>query len=873
MRPSHILVLLALATATLAQGPRITLEPGVNADRVLTVAVDSSPLVTATAVYWGKDWGWVGTEIAVSPPEADGARPTAFRVADLGISGDGRIVPEGERALRWEWDLRNERDFLEGSDDEPGRKAHGGLAFFLDLTSAARGGCTAEPVLFADGTGWSWEMTTGRTLTVAFAEPLADLYFERGQKTEIRAMFHARGVHAGETPIRMVVTVPEGGSVVTPLAERYAADSSQWPEGVLDPMASPVDLSALNHTPAGRLGFVRAEGEELVYGDGSPARFWGANLQAYSLYVRGEDGKPNRALIERQARRLAQLGFNLVRLTHIDSDWVSPSLIAQGPTSDRIDDASLDGLFTWIAALKEQGIYILLDMITYRPFKPGDNIPAFEELVRHRGRDDGSSLAEGFSYLNPRIEELWRTTSRELVTRVNPYTGLAVKDDPAVMGIMLWNENDLTQHFGNLFLGDKDTPQHREVFLALLEQFAQRTGLDRDELGRTWEPGAAKMLLADLEYAWYRSQIEFLRGLGVKSLVCAGHVWGGGPLFALPSLAAGDVTDCHSYSGPDFLSSDPNAMPNFAHILARSQQAGRPAFCSEYNYEDSTGVARDPFTAIPYVAALASFQGWDAPMLYGYSQDGFGGWNQSLWSSYMHASEMALMPAAALLYRQGHVQAARETLYIAPSREQLFLERTDEFTSRAIRTGMERHRIVIGMPEVPELPWIEPTSPPREARVVSDLDESFLEAGASVTSDTGELTRDWARGVFTVDTPLSQIAVGWLGGEPLGTSDATFAIASPKAGVALSSLDGQPLRSSRRILLSTIARVDPRMPTRTEPVAGTVELTSEVAGLRLIPLSPDGTRKPPIALTREGDRYRVTLPADTGTLWFLLEAE
>ncbi len=596
------------------------------------------------------------------------------------------------------------------------------------------------------------------------------------------------------------------------------------------------------------------------------------NLQAYSLYVRTQDGKPDRALIERQARRLAELGVNLVRLTHIDSDWVEPNLIAPGETTDRLDDASLDGLFTWIEALRAQGIYILLDMITYRPFKPADGIPAFDELVRHNGKQNGSALGQGFNYLNPRVTELWRTTSRELLTRTNPYSGLALKDDPAMMGIMLWNENDLTQHFGNLFLGDKDTPQHRAAFLERLEAFAERTGLDRGELDRTWLPGPSKALLAELEYEWYRGAVEFLRGLGVESLICVGHVWGGGGLYALPSLAAGDVTDSHTYSASDFLSTNPHYTPNFAGVIARSQQAGRPSFISEFNMEDSLGVHRDAFTVAPYIAALGAFQGWDAPMLYGYSQDGFGGWGQSLWSSYSHPSAMALMPAAALLYRQGHVAGAKETLYLDLTPEQLFLTQTDETTSRTIRTGMERHRLVVGMPATPELPWLEPTAAPAGARVVTDLDEDLIPPGNAVTSDTGELSRDWVRGIYTIDTPRTQMALGWLGGEEVATADARFALETPKAGVALSSLDDRPLRQSTRILLSTCGRVDVAAnPVRSELVAGTVELASDEQALVLIPLGPDGTRGTPVALTPENGRYRIALPTAAQTLWFLLE--
>ncbi|HSV72457.1 MAG TPA: hypothetical protein VLH79_01710 [Chthonomonadales bacterium] len=870
---SALALVIALAVAPAAGGaapPVIELEPGVGPERLFVLRADSAEILTATPQFWGPQWRWAGVGVRAQPRRPDGTLPLQWSVDDLGVTGDVEVRAE-PAGLSWSWRLTAARDMLDGPADEPGRRAHGGITFVLNLGSAGRRGCAAEPVLREDRRGWSWEALPGRRVAVTFSEPLEALYFERGQTHVIRASFWSAGVRAGERRIDMRVDLPAGGRAVPPMAERYAADTTDWFADALDPHASFVDLSFLNHRPAGRRGWVRAQGDALVFGDGSPARFWGANLQAYSLYVRGPDGRPDRALIERQARRLAQLGFNLVRITHIDSDWVSPNLIAPGPTTDRLDDASLDGLFHWVKALRDQGIYIFLDMITYRPFAPGDDIPAFEELRLHRPKPEGRALAEGFSYLNPRIEERWRQTSRQLLTRVNPLTGLALKDDPAVMGIMVWNENNLTSHFGNLFLADKNVPWHRARFLERLEAFARRTGLDRAELERTWLPGASKLLLNDLEYTWNKAAADYLRSIGVRALVCVSHVWGGGAVYSLPALQAGDVFDCHTYSTPDFLSTNPRFAGNFAHVMARSQVAGWPAICSEYNMEDAH-TYRDPFTVMPYVAALAAFQGWDAPMLYGYSQDGFGGWSLSMWSSYQHPGLMGLAPAAALLYRRGDVRPARSTVHLDLSGEQLFMQRTDEHTSRSIRTAMERHRLTVGWRAHSALPWLRPVPPPAGALVTTNLDRDFIPPGDSVTSDTGELRRNWMRGIFTVNTPRSQMALGWIGGARLATADATFAIRSPKAGVALSSLDGLPLRRSRRILVSTAARLAGHRPIRTEPVAGVVDLRSEATGLALTPLRADGSRMQSITLRRAAGTWRVELPTTLGTHWFLIES-
>jgi hypothetical protein len=47
-----------------------------------------------------------------------------------------------------------------------------------------------------------------------------------------------------------------------------------------------VDLSFLNarKNPPGKRGFVKAVGDQLMFADNTPVRFWGTNLSAYSLF-------------------------------------------------------------------------------------------------------------------------------------------------------------------------------------------------------------------------------------------------------------------------------------------------------------------------------------------------------------------------------------------------------------------------------------------------------------------------------------------------------------------------------------------------------------------------------------------------------------
>jgi hypothetical protein len=862
-------VLLA-STAVFAAGPaaKIELVPGGEAGAVFVLRCDTAPVIRAVGQSWGESFRWAETDVRTKARLEDGSRPFTWTVADLGISSVGQIRCPQANIAAWNWNLKMSKAIAR---NDPRPHAKGGITFFLDIGSAARRGFGAIPVLKADKTGFTWEVTPGQSVDVTFARPLAELYFEVNQPNQIRASLYAAPVEPGEFGQTMTVTMPDGASVGQTIDERYAWDSAKGFTDAFDVDEWPVDLSYLNDKPAGEHGAVRAKGDHLEFADGTAVRFWGVSLQGASIDPQ-KDGKFDKARIDKQARRLARLGFNIVRFTHMDSWWCQPNLLGgTGPTSDKIDDAYLDAMHYTIAALKKQGIYVQLDMITYRPFYPADNIPGFEDLRKQFPKEHDGALSEGTMYLNPRLRELWRQTTRELLTRVNPYTGLAPKDDPAIASIVTLNENDLTFHFGNALLADKGVPYHNKLFLAKVSEFAKATDLNEQELGVTWLDGPGKLLLNDIQYRWQADAVAFIRDLGFKGPVIAGHIWGM-PISSLPALQAGDVTDAHMYSGPESLSTDPRAVANFMHSMAYTRVADRPTWISEVNMED-TFRQYDTFTVLPYVAALAAFQTWDAPTLYGYSQDGFGGWNIQMWSSYSHPSVLALAPAAALMYRDGHVQPAKKTIYVPLDREQVFYKGLSAENVATLRTAMERHGVCVGLPNVKELTWLEPTTAPPGAEVVTDLDRDFIPPGNVVEADTGEFRRDWTKGVFVVDAPRTQLVMGQCAGQ-WQTADIAWSIASPIAGLSVSALDGRPIRESARLVVCTMGRAAIQKNTViTEPVQARLELQSSLNGLRLVPLKPDGSAMPAVKLSASSGRWTVDLPGNARTHWFLIEAD
>ena len=137
------------------------------------------------------------------------------------------------------------------------------------------------------------------------------------------------------------------------------------------------------------------------------------------------------------------------------------------------------------------------------------------------------------------------------VDHINPFTGLAYKDDPAIVTMLLTNENDATFHYGNNLLPDKNVPWHDGLYMAQAEAFAEKYGLPKSEVWKSWLPGPSKLFLNDLEHQFDDKMIQQLRTLGVKSPIVTTSTFGGNPLSSLPALTAGDMIDAHSYGSTE----------------------------------------------------------------------------------------------------------------------------------------------------------------------------------------------------------------------------------------------------------------------------------------------------------------------------------
>ncbi len=182
-----------------------------------------------------------------------------------------------------------------------------------------------------------------------------------------------------------------------------------------------LDLRSLNETVAGEHGFIglSADGRDFVRGDGQPIRFWAVNTGAHPSNIEG--------LLEDHARFLAKRGGNMARF----HGNIAPK--GDGQRMTDFDAGMRDELWKYVAAMKKEGIYM-----TISPYWAGSVKPKPGWASPREGTD-----MHGLLFFDPELQRAYKEWLRAIYVPVNPYTGIALKDDPAVAIIQIQNEDSL----------------------------------------------------------------------------------------------------------------------------------------------------------------------------------------------------------------------------------------------------------------------------------------------------------------------------------------------------------------------------------------------------------------------------------------------
>ena len=616
-----------------------------------------------------------------------------------------------------------------------------------------------------------------------------------------------------------------------------------------------LDLRGLNEEQSGETGFVRLSdhGDDFVRGDGEPLRFWAVGSDLYRR-------EPEE--MDRHCRFLAKQGGNLVRL------HATVAATNEGAGISDVNEQEIAGIFRFIQAAKENGIYLLIS-----PYYGHHLVPESWKLEGWTGKNPWGAI-----FIEPQMQAAYRAWMRELYTRVNPHTGLAIKDDPTVAMLQVHNEDSmLFWTFAKIPDGAKEK-LGRAFADWLEEKYGSLAGAQRaweghvdkeDDLadGRVrffdtyhltqeWKEGLALRIRDQLQFIgehqrrFYAEMGRYLReDLGCRQLLNATN-WRTANDLKLKEVerwtyAALDFDAENEYYGSDYQHKGENQGYRIdpGHYLVNESclhkpleltanfkmQVGHPFIATETSWKHPNLYQSEGPWLIGAYQSLNGLDGvcWfsaDAPTWQLDTRRMFWPVGDSHATSKWSCSTpmlVGMFPANALLYRRGYLQQSDPVVHEERSLEQLWNREppiiddneiyganqraVEELGATRREDGrVSRAAFLVGRVEM------KLGGDPERTRIV-DFAPQLDDEQQTIRSLTGQLTWNYGDGLCRMDAPQAQGVVGFLqaAGGRFELSDVTIESGNEYAAVSVVSLDGEPLKSSGKVLIQvgTTARL------------------------------------------------------------------
>ena len=594
-----------------------------------------------------------------------------------------------------------------------------------------------------------------------------------------------------------------------------------------------VNMRHLLPAPAGKDGRIRVEGGHFVNDRG--------RVRLHATNLTGPANFPTHGEADRLAARLARFGINCVRLHYFDSYYLRNHfmLSAQagiidesGDTRRKFDAAQRDRMDYLVAQFKKRGIYVNVNLHVARALGEADGIP--------RGATDRN---KGFNQFYPPLIALQKEYAKELLSHVNPYTGMSYLEDPVVAVVELNNEEALWRLYRKGGLDSRDDV-YGKCFKKLWSDWLVRKYGTTEKARAAWKlkegkipyldkfriengdytlvhskrsraPEAMKrdfyQFVTDVEHDYWTGMRAYLvNDLGLKAPVAATQLG-----YSTPFLQAEmDYVDNHAYWCHPQVKAEwricNRAMVNNTasriRDLAAQRVHGKPYTISEYNhpYPNFYGAEGQPM-----LRAYGAMQGWDGVFEYSYNnrQDAEPDHNEYFFSMAARTDVLAHFPACAAMYLRGDVKESAEP-YVANLPY-------NEFFDRLVAKGSVAQGIVSATDQK------VPNQLALERMVAVDLTAKSKTIDCHIPdkdqkvfkSDTGEIVLDGTTegaAFWTVNTPNTKVFSGFtrrrtfdLGGVKLKVGDTKLGWAT----VSLTSHDatgfGEGGRPARILLAAT----------------------------------------------------------------------
>ena len=693
-------------------------------------------------------------------------------------------------------------------------------------------------------------LANGQALQIEFADPTPVLLQDGrqwGPSFEVRIGPQTGGGYdwkAGEElHVALELKVPGGMTVEHDTPVIIEAGEDWVPLQVeLDVEAgSALDFSGFGQidAPAGKHGWIVTTPEgRFAYEDspGTPRRFYGVNFCFSAHYITHEES-------DRLAERLTRLGYNTVRFHHYEGELVDRS----GGTSTTLKPEKLDQLDYLFAALKKRGIYVTTDLLVSRP--------VFKSEI-YDGAENNASMNDikMAVLVNERAFENWKEFSRNLLTHVNPYTGLSYAADPALAWLCMINEGNAGNYIGGL------GGEVAEDWTRAWNEFLAAKYGDAAALQAAWgvdpegDPAAGTVplhrntnddsvrgrdlvvFLAATERDAFARMKSFLRDeIGTKALLTNQNSWTD-RVQNQAARAEYDYVDGHFYvDHPQFLERSwrlPSRSANTSPVaggagggrhLSFLRMMDKPFTVSEYNY---SGPGRFRGVGGILTGAMAAVQDWDIIWRFAYSHSRrnlFAPSPAGYFDLVTDPLNQAADRAAVCLFLRGDMQPARHSAAISMSSREL-VESAREvhdvappwhwlalvtrvgtvLTDGGAPDGIDTVLPLGWDPEAAEDPYAGATGEGllTQMRERGWLDGNLTDPGRNLYhSETGELLVDAPRDVMVLNTPMTSGCYA-PEGETVDCGAVTVTVDRTDATVWVSSVDDQPIATSRRLVIT-----------------------------------------------------------------------
>ncbi len=363
-----------------------------------------------------------------------------------------------------------------------------------------------------------------------------------------------------------------------------------------------LDLSRTLDAPAGKYGFVKCLGEDFVFANAPRKRvkFYGPNLCEGACF-------PDKENAVNIANDLARRGYNVVRLHHFDGFCVQS---ADSPQLNAEKMARLDFL---LSELRKRGIYVTIDLYISRAVSAKSmNLPGDYTY-------QGNTFKMLF-FLEESARENLKTYTRNLLEHVNPYTGLALKDDPQLITISMINEDSIS-----LLVDNKYIQSHPYLKPRLRDEYVswQKSNGQADD-GNLYNRAFISELYQEKMSEFYR----WLKANGVKCPVTSSNH--GNDYMTTALRRNFDFVDNHFYWGhPQWIGKDWNgrifrmeASSILSEVgdtlgkVAGSRRLDAPVTITEWSFCAPNSYRVEGSLVFPAFAAL---QGFDMLNLFQYT--------------------------------------------------------------------------------------------------------------------------------------------------------------------------------------------------------------------------------------------------------------